>query len=202
MIILLAINFLTVSRILLSGIFAYEIFNKSINMYQAILLFTVICATDFFDGKIARKYCKTTKFGAVLDISADFFFILTSYPVFFINGIFPAWILLIAILKIFEFLITSFIIGKNKTVNKNILFFDRYGSIAAILFFILPLPGILLNYNYHGDFISMQFLTNFIFAALIIITCYSSIFRINICINIYHLKFKTICIKPTNNQQK
>ena len=62
-------NLLTVFRVV--GMIPFNILFLTGNMYAAIILLGVILLTDFFDGKIARKYGIATKFGADLDAICD-----------------------------------------------------------------------------------------------------------------------------------
>lgn len=139
---LILVNALTFLRVVFSLLFALGIKDDLILPYL-LLLFLLICATDLLDGKLARHYGAQTKFGAAFDIGADIFFVMISYWVLIDAGILPLWILIIAIVKFSEFLLTSFLAVKiKKTVNQPFLF-DKLGKTAAILLYILPVVSII-----------------------------------------------------------
>lgn len=62
-------NLLTIFRVV--GMIPVNIFFLTGNMILGILLLGILLLTDFFDGKIARKYGIATKFGADLDAVCD-----------------------------------------------------------------------------------------------------------------------------------
>ena len=64
------INFLTLSRILFSGLIFFLLIRPE-GYFLALILFFVAGATDYFDGYLARKYNKTSQLGEILDPIAD-----------------------------------------------------------------------------------------------------------------------------------
>ena len=59
--------------------------------YWATGTFCVAMATDWFDGRIARRTGKTTSFGSLLDPVADKVLVLVTLVVLLDQGVFPAW---------------------------------------------------------------------------------------------------------------
>jgi CDP-diacylglycerol--glycerol-3-phosphate 3-phosphatidyltransferase len=60
--------------------------------YWATAVFIVAMATDWFDGRIARKTGHTSNFGSLVDPMADKLLVLTTLVVLLGQGVFPAWI--------------------------------------------------------------------------------------------------------------
>ena len=54
-------------------------------------VFCVAMATDFFDGRIARRTGRTSSFGSLLDPVADKLLVLSTLVVLLDQGVFPAW---------------------------------------------------------------------------------------------------------------
>ena len=76
------------------------------------VLFVVAIASDFIDGRIARKLGVTSKFGSYLDSTVDFIFITGIFGVFVNLGVYPNWLLYVMPIMYFQFLITNLIFKK------------------------------------------------------------------------------------------
>ena len=137
------INGLTLLRIPLSLLFCGEVLHNSKSYFVCTILFVLIAASDYLDGKLARKYGLQSRIGAKLDVIADVFFILSSCLSLLYMGLIPDWIVFIIILKFLEFLITSEICQKGIKCA-TIFLFDPIGRIAAVLFYLLPIIVLLL----------------------------------------------------------
>jgi CDP-diacylglycerol--glycerol-3-phosphate 3-phosphatidyltransferase len=59
--------------------------------YWATAVFCAAMATDWFDGRIARRSGRTTSFGSLLDPVADKVLVLSTLIVLLDQGVFPAW---------------------------------------------------------------------------------------------------------------
>ena len=59
--------------------------------YWATGVFAVAMATDWFDGKVARRTGRTSSFGSLLDPVADKLLVLATLVVLIDQGVFPAW---------------------------------------------------------------------------------------------------------------
>ena len=83
---------LTVARVALTPVvvllFAVDFTNHN---YWATAVFCVAMATDWFDGRIARRSGKTSSFGSLLDPVADKVLVLATLVVLLDAGVFPAW---------------------------------------------------------------------------------------------------------------
>ncbi|HBS47725.1 TPA: CDP-diacylglycerol--glycerol-3-phosphate 3-phosphatidyltransferase [Candidatus Dependentiae bacterium] len=107
-------NILTLFRILLTPLFLYFIFNEN-HYFIAIVIFTIASITDFFDGKVARKYNANSEFGKFLDPLADKVLILSTFAAFYFLNIIPLWFLIIIFIR--DLLITCLRIFMIKTGN-------------------------------------------------------------------------------------
>lgn len=112
-------NLLTVSRIVLIFFFVLlaNIDAAKINFIPvpesvsetchliAYLIAVLAGVTDFFDGKIARRYKCESDFGRLMDPLADKIFIAATYVMMVDYRIVPAWIVVVVLAR--EFLVTG-----------------------------------------------------------------------------------------------
>ena len=76
-------NILTLSRILLIPIFVLFFYlDFTAHYFVALAIFGIASLTDFFDGKIARKYKLVTNLGKFLDPIADKVLVLSAFVIF------------------------------------------------------------------------------------------------------------------------
>ena len=73
--------------------------------YWATGVFCAAMATDWFDGRIARKSGRTSSLGSLLDPVADKLLVMTTLIVLIDQGVFPAW--MVAAIVARELLITG-----------------------------------------------------------------------------------------------
>ncbi len=139
------VNALTVSRIPLAVLFCCAVLSAASPFFPCIFLFAGIAASDYFDGKLARKYGIQSAAGAVLDVAADFFFILSACLSLHSRGLFPGWMLAVILLKFLEFWGTSAVL-KRGGGNASAFLFDPLGRIAAVLFYLLPVLILALSH--------------------------------------------------------
>ena len=135
-------NIITSCRILLSITLLFcPVF--SVGFYCTYIL----CGfTDMVDGTIARKTNSVSEFGARLDTTSDFlFFVMTLIkllPVIHIPKWIWVWIVVIAIIKIFNvilgFVYTKKLISLHTVMNK----------ITGLLLFLLPLTLYFIELKY------------------------------------------------------
>ena len=72
----------------------------------ALLCFIVACATDYFDGRYARKHGQITFFGQLMDPIADKVLVFSALLSFVEMDILPAWMVLLMLTR--EVFITAF----------------------------------------------------------------------------------------------
>ena len=73
--------------------------------YWATAVFVAAMATDWFDGRIARRSGHTSSLGSLLDPVADKLLVLTTLIVLIDQGVFPAW--MVAAIVARELLVTG-----------------------------------------------------------------------------------------------
>jgi len=136
-------NKLTVSRIVLAFVFMFFLFlNWPYARLCALFIFAAASLTDYYDGKIAKKYNMITDLGKLMDPIADKILVLAAFLSFVQLNIVPAWAVVIIILR--EFIITGMRLvlltrkkvvaaskaGKHKTVSQMV-------SIIMILVYLV-----------------------------------------------------------------
>lgn len=147
-------NNITLSRIVLAGIFMFLLFCRGI-LYKYLALGTFILAalTDFFDGRIARQRHLENDFGRLMDPIADKILILSAFLAFVEMKIIPAWMVIVIISR--ELLITGLrlnaarshgriiaasLAGKHKTVS-------QMAAVISILIFLIIKESALQVWN-------------------------------------------------------
>ena len=113
-------NKLTVARMILVPflvLFMLTDLGGEANRYIALAIFVVASVTDWFDGKLARKYNLVTNFGKFMDPLADKLLTIAAMVMFCQWGSFPAWALMIVLTR--EFAVTGLrlvAVGKGKVI--------------------------------------------------------------------------------------
>lgn len=80
-------TFLNISRIILTFVVIYMIIIDS-KIINIVIIFAIAALTDWFDGKIARKYGLVNDFGAKADMLADrFLWVGTAAALFVVFGL-------------------------------------------------------------------------------------------------------------------
>jgi CDP-diacylglycerol--glycerol-3-phosphate 3-phosphatidyltransferase len=99
-------DYLTVGRALsvpfVILLFVWDFPNHAI---YATALFAVAMATDWFDGRIARRRGRTSAIGSLLDPIADKILVLSVLIVLVGEGVFPGW--MVALIVAREFLVSG-----------------------------------------------------------------------------------------------
>ena len=83
-------NLLSFARILLIPVFCALIVNETTTT-AGILLFSVVVATDWVDGLVARRTGQVSELGKILDPVADRLAIAAGLIALVIRGAFPSW---------------------------------------------------------------------------------------------------------------
>ena len=99
-------NKLTMLRIFLIPVFLVVLYlDFPFHMLFALAIFILASVTDFVDGYIARHYNLVTDFGKFMDPLADKMLVMSALLWFVEMGRFPAWALLIVVVR--EFAVTG-----------------------------------------------------------------------------------------------
>ena len=159
-------NKLTVARFVLTVAFLGAMFVPfPFNTTVALGLFCLASLTDYFDGKLARKYKLITNFGILMDPLADKILVCSAFIAFVGLGWMPAWMVVIIVAR--ELAITGLRLlaaskhvvlaaerfGKHKTISQivaiiAILVFNSYLSWGVVGQYVFGLPII------HGPWIN------------------------------------------------
>lgn len=89
-------NALTFLRFLGIPLFIYLTLNLEADGW-AIIVLVIGGATDYFDGKLARAWNQTSRFGELADPAIDRLYILAILAVFLIRDIIPAWMIVVIV---------------------------------------------------------------------------------------------------------
>lgn len=151
-------NKLTVARMILVPflvLFMLTDLGGEANRYIALAIFVVASVTDWFDGKLARKYNLVTNFGKFMDPLADKLLVCSAMICFIELEKLPAWFVIIIIGR--EFIISGFRLvaadndiviaasywGKFKTVSQMFMLIlliadlgDAFNMIAQVLIWV------------------------------------------------------------------
>ncbi|MBF0521629.1 MAG: CDP-diacylglycerol--glycerol-3-phosphate 3-phosphatidyltransferase [Candidatus Omnitrophica bacterium] len=136
-------NYLTLSRIVLTFIFAALIYQPQFYLkVLALVIFIMASFTDFLDGYFAKKMNLCSNFGKIMDPIADKFLMLTAFFIFAQMAIIPASMFIVIFFR--EMLITGLrlvAVGRGKVLAAEKL--GKYKTVVQmvavymILFFIL-----------------------------------------------------------------
>lgn len=130
-------NKLTVSRLVLTGVFLWAVFSRSwINDTLALVVFCVAGLTDYLDGRIARHRGLITNFGILMDPLADKILTCSAFIALVERGrlgvgsavVVEAWMVVIIVAR--ELAITGLrLLAASKSV---VLAAERYGKHKTI----------------------------------------------------------------------
>jgi CDP-diacylglycerol---glycerol-3-phosphate 3-phosphatidyltransferase len=99
-------DYLTVGRVLsVPFVVLLFVWNFDNHALWATALFAVAMATDWFDGRIARRRGRTSPLGSLLDPIADKILVLAVLIVLVGEGVFPGW--MVAAIVAREFLVSG-----------------------------------------------------------------------------------------------
>lgn len=163
-------NKLTISRIIIAGVFILFLFVRGAGAkFVALTLFLIACITDYYDGYFARKQGAITDFGKLMDPIADKILVLGAFLAFVEMKIIPAWMVMVIIAR--EFIITGIRIlalskkkvlaaemaGKHKTISQIV------AVLAILIFLIIKESGFTFRYiSYYSSAIHVLMLTTVI----------------------------------------
>lgn len=127
-------NILSLSRIIVASfLFTFNDFYET----TFLVLYIFCAATDFFDGKIARKYHCESKLGAALDSIGDGMTYLPLLKILIVQKLIPGWIVVWLLVDIALALVGAFIaLGKFK---KFFIPHTYVGKFLGLVIFVLPI---------------------------------------------------------------
>lgn len=136
------INGLTCCRIPLTiicmiGLSQYHQSNSWSCLVVVYLCSACVYLTDYFDGKLARKYNVTSKAGAQFDLFCDSFYIILCSVTMNKIGLLPICITFLILYKLIEFHVISNIVRKRNRSEQH-YYYDFLGRILISIFYATP----------------------------------------------------------------
>ena len=114
------------------------------NRYIALAIFVVASVTDWFDGKLARKYNLVTNFGKFMDPLADKLLVCSAMICFIELEKLPAWFVIIIIGR--EFIISGFrLVASDNGIVIAASYWGKFKTVsqmALIIVLIMDLGGV------------------------------------------------------------
>lgn len=137
-------NKLTILRVLLIPFFIavlkVQMFGTW-SRYVALFVFIIASLTDFFDGRIARKYNLVTNFGKFMDPLADKLLVCSALVCFVAEGSLADWFVIIIIAR--EFIISGFrLVASDAGVVIAASFWGKIKTVTQLIMIILILLDI------------------------------------------------------------
>lgn len=159
-------NILSISRLVLLPYLFFLIYAEL--KIAMLISYTIIGATDYFDGKIANKLNQVTDLGKTLDSVADLFFYLAT--AFFLYHLFPDVIMAnFTLLMIFFGLIAlSFVISFIRC-NKPLLMHTTLLRLGAVWVYFLFIFSFFFDTTYFTTFVIVFYFIAFVEEILIFI---------------------------------
>ena len=106
------------------------------NRYITLAIFVVASVTDWFDGRIARKYNLITNFGKFMDPLADKLLVCSAMICFIELKKLPAWIVIVIIAR--EFIISGFrLIAAENGVVIAANYWGKFKTVSQMIMIIL-----------------------------------------------------------------
>ena len=143
-------NKLTVARMILVPflvLFMLTGWGGDANSYISLAIFVVASVTDWFDGKLARKYNLVTNFGKFMDPLADKLLVCSALICFVEMGLLPAWMVIIIISR--EFIISGFrLVASDNGVVIAASYWGKFKTtfqMIMIVLLIAQIPGSLFD---------------------------------------------------------
>ena len=134
-------NKLTVARMIMVPflvLFMLTGWGGDANRYISLVIFAAASITDWFDGRIARKYNLITNFGKFMDPLADKLLVCSAMICFIELGKLPAWIVIIIIGR--EFIISGFrLIAAENGVVIAANYWGKFKTVSQMIMIILLL---------------------------------------------------------------
>lgn len=132
-------NKLTVARMILVPflvLFMLTDLGGEANRYIALAIFVVASVTDWFDGKLARKYNLVTNFGKFMDPLADKLLVCSAMICFIELEKLPAWFVIIIIGR--EFIISGFrLVAADNDIVIAASYWGKFKTVSQMFMLIL-----------------------------------------------------------------
>jgi len=106
----------------------------------AIVVLAIGGATDYFDGKIARAWNQTSRFGELADPAIDRLYIMAILVVFLIREIIPTWMILVIVGRDIVLAVITLVMNRKGIAPLSVTFLGK----AATFNLMYAFPFILL----------------------------------------------------------
>lgn len=147
-------NKLTMLRVVLIPFFVFFLMYDNLEtagIWIALAIFAIASITDFFDGKIARKYNLITNFGKFMDPLADKLLVSSALICFIELSFLPAWFVIVIIAR--EFVISGFrLIASDNGVVIAASWWGKFKTVfqMVLILYIMVLGGFGKDICWHG----------------------------------------------------
>ncbi|MEX0609832.1 MAG: CDP-alcohol phosphatidyltransferase family protein [Balneolaceae bacterium] len=188
-------NILSSLRIILAPIFLFMYIQDALIWRSlSVAIFAVAAFTDYFDGKLARKYGTESDFGVFLDPLADKFLTFAGFLClpFLDASQFPWWAVFAIIIR--DVLVTVFRLYANR---KNMPLVTRFTAklktmVQMIFLYLIILIGVFIEADIDfAEYISVFFNSGILYYAMMFVTAltvYSGIEYLYVNRQIFKLK--------------
>lgn len=126
-------NLITVGRIILIPLILYNYWLGETLIWIALLV--IFLSSDFLDGSIARNLNQVSRWGKILDTVADKALFFAFLIVWLFEGILPAWLFGLLMIRIFLILLMASLVFFLTPKTLPIAFFSS-ASVVSLLFFL------------------------------------------------------------------
>lgn len=134
-------NFITVLRLILTGVFLY-FFVTDANRYVALAIYFVAASTDWLDGQIARMTKTVSWFGKMLDPIVDRALLFTGVVGLVARGELPLWICLAIVGRDTYLLLGNLIVRRYHKRPIDVVFVGKLATALLMSGFTLMLLGL------------------------------------------------------------
>jgi cardiolipin synthase len=124
-------NLLSFLRIALIPVFVWLIVDED-TTFAGLMLFSVVAATDWLDGTIARATGQVSELGKVLDPVADRLAIAAGLIALVIRGAFPLWAALLILVRDVAILIAGLVLLR-RSVRIEVRMVGKVATFALLL---------------------------------------------------------------------
>lgn len=157
-------NSLTILRIIFVPFFILFVINN--HFLLALIIFSLACLTDAFDGSLARRFDQGTRLGSILDPIADKLLLNSSFITFAFKGLLPWWLAIIILCRDILITVGGIVLY---TRYKKIILSPTFIAKKTTLLLMLTITIVLLNVLFMNVF--YKFLWVFIwFSTILTIT--------------------------------
>lgn len=133
-------NLLTVARLACIPLFVYLLLGRDDQIGAAVLL-GVLGATDWFDGKVARRYDQVSELGKLLDPAADRILLVTAAVAITLDGGVPLWLAIPVMVREPLMFLAVVLLGLLGARRIDVTWYGKAGTFALMCAFPLFLLG-------------------------------------------------------------